>query len=158
MRLEHDMKEDSPNDRRNVEIEVGEAGAHGEDNEKREADCALVYIVDDESVLSEMLCDLLVLEGYPARWFSSSEVALKEFANASPRPRLLVTDFGMKGINGMELIQRCRQLNPRLKTISCSGTGTDYFKDYQIQPDRFVPKPFTAETLLTTVRELLSGE
>jgi len=151
------MRENSLSLGTNVKTEVGEVNAHGEENVMN-ADSALIYIVDDESDLSEMLCDLLRLQGYPAKWFSSSVGALEEFIRSSPRPRLMVTDFGMKGLNGMELIQRCRQLHPCLKTISCSGTGTEYFKDYEIQPDRFVPKPFTAETLLSAVRELLPTE
>src|SRR5258708_67508 len=81
----------------------------------------LVYVVDDESMIGEVVEVILQLEGYEARFFQNPCVAYEAFLQANPRPVLLLSDFVMTPMNGMELIDRCRQVDPGLKTILCSG-------------------------------------
>src|SRR5258707_1120571 len=80
----------------------------------------LVYVVDDESMIGEIVEVILQLEGYEARFFQNPSVAYETFLQANPRPALLLSDFVMTSMNGMELIDRCRQIEPGLKTILCS--------------------------------------
>ena len=43
------------------------------------------------------------------------------FAAQSP-PDVLVTDYAMGGMNGMDLVRECKRINPRQKIILSSGT------------------------------------
>ena len=78
----------------------------------------LVYVVDDEAMLLELAAVILEPLGYEIATFRDPAVALEAYARARPRPALLITDYAMHSMNGMDLIQGCRRLEPGQK-ISC---------------------------------------
>ena len=62
----------------------------------------------------------------------------------------------MGSMNGLELIEQFSKSVPDLRTILMSGTITDDFlQKCQLQPDRYLAKPYSAEVLLKAVEELL---
>ncbi len=64
----------------------------------------------------------------------------------------------MPGMNGMELIQRCKAVSPGLKTISYSGALTNEdIANYPEQPDLMLSKPSNMRELVAVVNQLLSG-
>ena len=108
----------------------------------------LAYVVDDQSAMSLLLTVLLRRKGYQVRWFIDPESALQSLTNGVDQPELLMTDFVMTPMNGMELIQRCKLIQPNLKTILFSGYGgQDVMKGYSVKPDGFLKKPFNAKML-----------
>lgn len=118
----------------------------------------LIYIVDDESLLGEMAEAVLSSEGFRSKVFSCPIKALESLKAAAAPPALLVTDCVMTGMSGIDLIAKCREHAPRLKTILLSGTVTeDYVKNAGIKPDRFIAKPYNVQVLISTVRDLLKA-
>jgi two-component system, NtrC family, nitrogen regulation response regulator GlnG len=72
------------------------------------------------------------------------------------KPRLLISDFRMPGINGLELIHRCKLMHPTMKVIAASATILDEeIEKYPFRPDRILPKPYTTASLLAMVKALL---
>ncbi|HEY1173888.1 MAG TPA: response regulator [Verrucomicrobiae bacterium] len=119
----------------------------------------LVYIVDDEPMIGELVGSFLRMEGMDVEVFSQPKVALAAFQAANPKPSLLLTDFQMPEMSGLELIAACRNLHPSLKTISISGTmTTEDMESSGIKPDRFVRKPFMPSDLRKPMAELLGME
>lgn len=118
----------------------------------------LVFVVDDEALIGEVVEIFLKMAGYRVRLFQDPEEAWKVFAAASPKPDLLITDFAMQPIDGMELIERCRSLKPGLKTILISGNVTEnIIHEYSYKPNKFLPKPFQSPELLETVQAVLKS-
>lgn len=116
-----------------------------------------IYVVDDSPDLGEMLEVFLNSAGYPTRVFNDPLVALAALGSSDPRPDLLVSDFHMPGINGLELIHRCRLIHPKLKIIAASAhILEEELEKYPVQPDRILPKPYTTTELLQTVQALLA--
>ncbi|MBU6402087.1 MAG: response regulator [Verrucomicrobia bacterium] len=116
----------------------------------------LVYIVDDEPVILELVARCLAKAGYRAATFESPVVACSAFALAEPKPDLLIVDYTMPEMDGLELLSRCRALAPNVKSLSVSGTLTDeLLRDSEVRPDGCLRKPFVPAALLAAVRELL---
>jgi DNA-binding NtrC family response regulator len=117
----------------------------------------LVYIVDDEALIGEVVEAILSLEGFEAKVFSNPEDAYRAFAGDLKKPELLISDFVMTPMNGMELIERCKELQPQLKTILYSGNvGEEITSQYPTKPDGFMSKPFLPRTLISLVQSVLA--
>ena len=117
----------------------------------------LIYVVDDESTLLDLAEISLQADGYDLRKFEDSELALKSFLKARNKPVLLITDYAMGKINGLELIERCKEVKPDLKTLMISGTaGAEILLDSTVQVDRFLGKPYQPQNLAVLVRLILA--
>ncbi len=115
-----------------------------------------IYVVDDLIGVTDVVSMVLKTVGYRTVVFNDPVAAYEEFAAADPKPALLITDFGMPGMNGMELIQRCKAASPGLKTLSYSGMLTaDDLAGYAVKPDRILRKPSTMRALAEAVEQLL---
>ena len=119
---------------------------------------ALIYIVDDDKIVAEVVEAVLRMRRYQVRLFDDPQVALDTFLEANPKPDLLFTDYVMDRMNGLELIEKCRRTHPCLKTILYSGTnGQDIWNDSGTKPDIFISKPFNPKMVLETVRTVLAA-
>src|SRR5213593_3394786 len=118
---------------------------------------ALVYVVDDEPMVGDVVQAILKMGGYESVLFQDPNVAFKAISEANPKPALLLTDFQMPQMTGRELIQHCKKAHPPLKTILYSGNvQEDTVALYPSRPDRFLRKPFTPKTLIDMVQAVLS--
>jgi DNA-binding NtrC family response regulator len=121
-----------------------------------EASPILIYVVDDESMIGEVVEVILKLKGFKPKFFVDPEQALQALINDEPKPELLLTDFLMSPMNGMELIERSKRVQPDLKTILYSGNvGEEIMQYYSVRPDGFVSKPFLPKTLVAVVKSVL---
>jgi DNA-binding NtrC family response regulator len=112
----------------------------------------LIYIVDDETLLSEMAAMVLGALGYSVKTFANAETALAAFAQARPHPCLMITDYAMPEMTGMKLIAECRRVDPELKTVLVSGTQKEQvYGNLPCKPDRFLAKPYRARDLIEAV-------
>lgn len=118
----------------------------------------LIYVVDDQAMIGEFVEVILKLEGFEPKFFLDPETAFKAFLKESPRPALLLTDFLMPFTNGMELIARCKAIDPGLKTILYSGNvSEEIVENYTVHPDGFLKKPFLPSAAIQIVRSVLQG-
>lgn len=119
-------------------------------------DSALIFLVDDEQDLGEMLGAMLELEGFQVQVFTHPQRALEALQSAHQRPDVLATDYSMDGMNGMELIQSSKGSFPNLRTILFSANvKADVINGYMIKPDDFLAKPFTGAALSARLRSVL---
>jgi two-component system cell cycle sensor histidine kinase/response regulator CckA len=117
---------------------------------------AMVYIVDDHVEVGELVEAFLKMAGYRTRLFQDPRAALTAMGDANAAPDLLVTDFVMEGLNGIELIEQALRLKPDLKTILISGNvGEQILQKFATRPDRFLRKPFLSQKLAEMVSSLL---
>ena len=118
---------------------------------------ALIYIVDDEPMLLELASAILEPLGYSVETFRFPETALRAFELAEPGPALIVTDYAMHSMTGLELASACRRIRPKQKVLLVSGTvGSDILRDAPVQPDRFLVKPYQTKQLIEAVGATLA--
>ncbi len=116
----------------------------------------LIYVVDDEPMLLELASVILEPLGYAVETFCSPESALRAFELARPEPALIVTDYAMHSMTGLELAAACRRIQPHQKVLLLSGTvGPEIFRRAPAKPDRFLAKPYQAKQLIDAVEEML---
>ena len=116
----------------------------------------VVFAVDDEPMLLELIALVLEPLGFRVRTFHNPDTAVRAFSMSAPPPAIIITDYAMHTMTGMDLIRECRRLNPKQKVILVSGTVDEmiYFNS-PTKPDRFLAKPYQAKELAEVVRELL---
>ena len=116
-----------------------------------------IYVVDDEQVLLDLAKAILEPAGFAVLLFQDPQQALAQYTAAHPPPHVLVTDYAMPGMNGMDLIRGCKQLNPRQKTILLSGTVDEsIYANSPVKPDHFLAKPYQINKLVEVIRLLLA--
>jgi CheY-like chemotaxis protein len=117
----------------------------------------VIYLVDDEPMLLELAAVILEPLGYRIETFRDPEAALRAFTAAQTKPALIITDFAMHTMNGMELIEACRRILPKQKTLLLSGTvGPDIYYHTPVRPDAFLAKPYQAKQLVDAVKAMLA--
>ncbi len=121
---------------------------------KETVEKSIIFIVDDEPMLLELAAVILKPIGCEVVTFRDPEIALKQVPVR--QPELIVTDYAMGRMSGMDLIRECRRLNPRQKMILVSGTVDEHvFADAPVKPNRFLMKPYQLQEFTDCVRELL---
>ena len=116
----------------------------------------VVYVVDDEPLVAELVASIVEMIGMKPVVFENPATLLESFVSHHPPPKLLVTDFVMRPLNGIELIQRCKALAPGLKTILFSGSVDESITTGCLEkPDKFLSKPLQLNMLAEAIRSLL---
>jgi len=115
-----------------------------------------VFVVDDEPMLLELAAAILKPVGFDVHTFRDPRLALKELPALNPA--VIVTDYAMGEMNGMDLVRECKRINPRQKILLLSGTVTeDIFANAPQKPDCFMPKPFPVRKFVETIQALASA-
>jgi CheY-like chemotaxis protein len=118
----------------------------------------LIYVVDDEPMLLELTSVILEPLGYVVKTFSSSESALSAFEAAESKPALIITDYAMHKMNGLELVTACRRIRPEQKVLLVSGTvAQDICHGPSVEPNAFLAKPYQPKQLVDEVATILAS-
>jgi DNA-binding NtrC family response regulator len=118
----------------------------------------VVFVVDDEPMLLELNAVIIEPLGFRVRTFRDPDTAVRAFSLADPRPVLIVTDYAMHTMNGMDLISACRRVNPQQKILLVSGTVDEsIYRNAVEKPDHFLAKPYQSRQLSDLVRSLVAA-
>jgi len=80
-----------------------------------------ILFVDDHEVLARLSCEILEMQGYKAVSAYNATEALEKFEQQNFD--ILVTDFRMEGMNGLELARKIRAKRPEVPVIIVTGYG-----------------------------------
>ena len=114
---------------------------------------ASIYVVDDEPMLLDLAAAILQPLGFEVRTFRDPKTAFKEFT--AKQPALIVTDYAMGEMNGLDLVRDCKRVKPGQKIILVSGTvDENIYADSTAKPDRFLAKPYQVSDFVEAVKTL----
>ena len=117
----------------------------------------MIVLVEDEPMVRSLVSEVLRGNGYQVLEFSNGREALARLKHHAGRIHGLVTDVVMPGMSGIELVRQLAPSRPDLRVLFLSGyTDELVTRQGMLQPGRgFLQKPFTPDTLLRKVREIL---
>ena len=108
-----------------------------------------VVVVDDDPILVEIY-RIALEQDYQVSGFCHPDQALEHLRDHDAD--ILVTDYTMPGINGLELSRLAKKMHPKIKVMMISGTFNlvmGAVQDMTLDPvDKFLAKPFAADDLL----------
>jgi len=115
-----------------------------------------VLLVDDEPNLRRILSAVLARDGYNIVIADGGRDAIKK-AKQQPRLDLLVTDFLMPDMNGLQVLEAIRKQHPDLRALVISGHGTarSAVEAMRLGAFDFLTKPFEVEQVREIVERAL---
>ncbi len=118
-----------------------------------------ILVVDDEADIRELVSGLLEDEGHGVRVASNSDEALA--AIRARRPSLALLDIWMQGggLDGLELLDVIKELDPDLPVVMISGHGNIETAVTALQRGAydFIEKPFKSDRLVVVVQRALEA-
>jgi PAS domain S-box-containing protein len=116
-----------------------------------------ILLVEDEPLVRNLVSEVLRKHGYQVMEFANGREALGRARHHHGHLHALVTDVVMPGMSGIELARQLVLARPGLRVLYLSGYTDDLVERQGVlQPGRaFLQKPFTPDTLLRKVREVL---
>lgn len=114
-----------------------------------------IMIIDDEKIVGDMAKLSLEQDGYDVETFLNAEPALTRLKEK--KFDLIVTDYKMKGIDGMEVLRTVKHSYPSIKVIMITAFAN---LDTAIEALRgdvhdFFPKPVKIKELKASIRRAL---
>ena len=118
-----------------------------------------ILVADDESHILNVVSLKLRNAGFRVLTAADGQIALDIATNE--RPDLLITDYHMPHLSGLELCRRMKQNLTTAQIPSIMLTARGYHLDPRDTEEsgivRMLSKPFSPRQLLATVNELLEG-
>jgi CheY-like chemotaxis protein len=113
-----------------------------------------ILIVDDEASILESLQEILEHEGYVVGVAGNGRAALAEVERL--RPSLVLTDFMMPHMNGLQLLEALRA-RPELQELPVVLMSAVHVPPVRGPPlwNAFLGKPFEIDALLQVLRDAL---
>jgi len=117
----------------------------------------LILVVDDEVAILEIARETLESYGYKVITAGDGAEAVALHAEYKEEIRAVILDMVMPLMDGPACIRALREIEPQVRIIAVSGLmekeRIDELRNIDVQA--FLSKPYTAETLLRTLHEVL---
>lgn len=108
-----------------------------------------ILIIDDNNGIRALLREFLILNGFEAHSANSGISALQLLENNYFD--IIITDYSMPGMNGVELTKTVRSLHPHVLIIGMSANRNE--KDFlEAGAHAFLLKPLQLQELLSACR------
>lgn len=115
-----------------------------------------ILVVEDDVGVRQYSTDSLRDLGFTVFEAPEATTALR-LLDEHPEIRLLLTDVGLPGLNGRDLVEQAHERHPGLKVLFTTGYARDIIKDHLAQGIELLPKPFTRVELANRVRAALDA-
>jgi len=118
-----------------------------------------ILLVEDDASILKLSAAMLERLGYHVMAVQDPETAICIAESEGNRIRLVITDVLMPHMDGRELVERLRQINPALRSLFMSGfTANVIAHEGILAPGtEFIQKPFTMAEFALKVRQCLEN-
>jgi two-component system response regulator AtoC len=118
-----------------------------------------ILVVDDDPAILRFMKDVLELEGYLVSTAVSGLDALKKVQDG-PKLDLVFLDLVMPGLDGIEVLQQLRVIDPRLKVafLSCASDTHKVAEAIRLGAQDYLTKPLVWHEMNRVIRRCLSSD
>jgi CheY-like chemotaxis protein len=119
----------------------------------------LMLVDDNQEILAMLSAMLENLTGALVECYDTPQAALAAFKTAPGGYELVITDFEMPGMDGVELCRRLRAISPAQKVFLATGSG--FFTAAAARHAGFAAllnKPFPLSVLQAALAETFAGD
>lgn len=111
---------------------------------------AKIFVVDDDAIVRSIVVQFLQFDGHITTQFATGPELLDHMS--SERPDLVITDFSMPVMSGLELREAIGEIAPSIPCVVMTG----HLMDETIRSafDAVLEKPLGCREMLDLVREL----
>ena len=118
-----------------------------------------LLLVEDDPQMRALAVRVLSDCGYDVTVAPDAETAMAEVASGGLDPALLVTDFILPGVTGLQMAQSLRAEKPGLRVLCMTGQADRVSSSSRRQQGfGLIEKPFTAQALARAVRDALDRQ
>jgi two-component system nitrogen regulation response regulator NtrX len=116
-----------------------------------------IVVLDAEEVVRKVVTSILEKAGYSVTATADLRSAI-EICKTAP-PELILTNVYLPGISGHEAMKLLKEYCPKVPVLMVSGLPDSAVIRDWLEQDGFdiFPKPFTSQTLLAKVEEVVSA-
>ena len=116
----------------------------------------LILVVDDETTVSRVTCSVLETHGYKVITAFDGANAIPLYRQHKEQVKAVIMDMMLPVMDGQKCIRAIREISPEVKVIAVSGlVEYDRLAKGSAHAQAFLPKPYTSNTLLKTIYEVL---
>jgi signal transduction histidine kinase len=112
-----------------------------------------ILVVDDDADVRRFIVDCLQSLGYSVDEAAEGRSALRRLKETPPD--LLIVDYAMPGMTGVDVVMEARASAPALPIIMATGYADMEAVDRVMPPESLLRKPFRLAELATAVRRAL---
>ncbi len=118
----------------------------------------MILVVDDEPDMLENVTRILRRSSYACVTARDGPQAMALLAET--RPKLILTDLRMPGMDGLALLRAVKRVAPETPVILFTAYASEgaAHEAAHAGATAFLAKPFTATQLLQAVRQTMAGE
>lgn len=115
-----------------------------------------VLVVDDEESVRLYVKRALIEHGYEAITAKDGADAIRTLERY--KIDAIITDIRMPVMDGISLSLQARAMQPHLRILLMTGYASELERAYNlgVLVDRTITKPFTLDSLMTSVRQVLT--
>ncbi len=119
-----------------------------------------VLVVDDEDTIRTVTRQTLERHGYRVMTAEDGSQAIGLYALHRDDIAVVLTDMMMPVMDGATLIAALKRIEPGVRVVAASGldSGDHATRAVKAGVRHFLPKPYSAETLLITIRDVLDDK
>lgn len=116
-----------------------------------------VLVIDDESSIRDITRQTLEAFGYRVVTAADGADAVAIYGRMSEEIDVVLTDMVMPIMDGPATVHALKRMNPEVKIIGASGIGATgrVMRALGSGVEHFLPKPYTADTLLDIIHRVL---
>ncbi|HEY6953403.1 MAG TPA: PAS domain S-box protein [Bacteroidota bacterium] len=118
-----------------------------------------VLVVEDESALRQLVKDALTENGYSVIEAKDGKDAMERYEENASEIDIVVSDMGLPVVSGLDLFLNLKRKYPDVLMILASGYVEPELKSeiFKSGVKDFIQKPYSRETLLKSIRDILDG-